>query len=753
MMSSRPRTHRLHWILLGMILAVGACREQGGKSTEPGKAGVAPERLVVAPTVLQPGVWPDRSEEAAQRTPWDNYQQKDDLHAAWRSAGGAPAVAPPGWERFTTDPLGVLLRTGKVNYAIVHRLYQEGVIARERAGEIVSELDKRVEASGDPTLRANLILALIHIGFDEAAFQQIERWKDAAWFQKNWDVNFYAGTLLFRHRRHAEAVPFLKAARKLHPEPWVNLWLSLAEKRPELFPFGAHMGAGDAGTFPFRDVADRLGIRRWHLAGALAFFDMNNDTLVDWVANGVHATPELYVQEAGRGFVRREDAALGTVSNVPAGCIAADFDNDGYTDLYMTRAAWFSKGPNRLLQNVQGTHFVERSTESDAGLSDQNSCGAAALDYDRDGLLDLIVSGTAGGSLRVLHNRGDFHFEDVTQRVGVAADQSIAVSAAVGDVNADGWPDVFVNTQSPLKGEPARDARGPNLLYLNDGKGRFHEVAEERGVAHGTPQGFASWMFDIDNDGDLDIFASNLTDEEFADILGGFQEARKWEGHYRGSAVYINDGRGYFVNRGEEMGIVPSSVMGAQFIDFDLDGWLDVVLGPGSHPLQNMQPLFFYRNEKGRALTNITPLTDPLYHGKFHGIAFTDYDRDGDPDLYVNNGGVLLSDRWRDLFLENTTTGRHWLHLRLRGTSSNAGAVGARVTLRLGEGIRMQEVGAGQGFASTNGPGLIFGLGAVDVVDEIHIRWPSGRGQVVSAVAADQALVITEGSDALQRIY
>jgi len=194
-------------------------------------------------------------------------------------------------------------------------------------------------------------------------------------------------------------------------------------------------------------------------------------------------------------------------------------------------------------------------------------------------------------------------------------------------------------------------------------------------------------------------------------------------------------------------------VMGAQFIDFDLDGWLDVVLGPGSHPLQNMQPLFFYRNEGGKRLKNITPLGDPRYYGKFHGIAFTDHDRDGDPDLYVNNGGVLLSDRWRDLFLENTTTGRHWLHLRLRGTVSNASAVGARVTLQLDDGIRMQEVGAGQGFASTNGPGLIFGLGDRERVRGIHVRWPSGKGQVLPAVAADQALVITEGSDTLQRIY
>ena len=752
MATIRTRTGFIPWLLLGLLLPLGACPGKGG-GAPGGEAVAAPEKLAIDPAVQQPGAWPDRSGEAAERTPWDNYRQTDALHERWRQKGGTPPKAPGGWESYASDPLGAILREGKINYAIVHRLYQEGVIARDRADAIVRELEARVEASGDPALRANLILALIHIGLDAAALERIERWKGQPWFQSNWDVNFYAGTLLFRHRRHADAVPFLRAARDLHPEPWVRLWLSLAEKDPALFPFGPQMGGGTAGDFPFRDVADRLGIRRWHLAGALAFFDMNNDTLVDFVANGVHASPELHVQDPVKGFVRTEDETLSQVSNVPPGCVAADWDNDGYTDLYMTRAAWFSNGPNRLLQNVGGARFAERAMESDAGLSGQNSCGAAALDYDRDGLLDLAVSGTSGGTLRILRNRGDFQFEDVTQQVGVASNQAIAVSVAVGDVNDDSWPDIFVNTQSPLEGAPARDARGPNLLYLNTGKGRFVEVAEERGVAHGTPQGFASWMFDIDNDGDLDIFASNLTDEEFADILGGFQKERAWEGHYRGSAVYINQGGGHFVNRGEAMGIGPSSVMGAQFVDFDLDGWLDVVLGPGSPPLQNMQPLFFYRNAEGRRLENITPLDEPTYFGKFHGIAFTDHDRDGDPDLYVNNGGVLLSDRWRDLFLENTTTGRHWLHLHLRGTVSNASAVGARVTLQVADGIRMQEVAAGQGFASTNGPGLIFGLGESEVVRGIHIRWPSGKGQVLPAVAADQALVITEGSDTLQRIY
>ena len=132
-------------------------------------------------------------------------------------------------------------------------------------------------------------------------------------------------------------------------------------------------------------------------------------------------------------------------------------------------------------------------------------------------------------------------------------------------------------------------------------------------------------------------------------------------------------------------------------MDIDLDGDLDMIFGPGSHPLENMQPLFVYRNYGGDRFTNITPADDPRYYGKLHGMAFADVDRDGDADLYVNNGGVLLSDRWRDLFLENKTEGAHWLHLKLEGTKSNRSAIGARVQVHVGDRVLMQEVAAGQG--------------------------------------------------------
>ena len=299
---------------------------------------------------------------------------------------------------------------------------------------------------------------------------------------------------------------------------------------------------------------------------------------------------------------------------------------------------------------------------------------------------------------------------------------------------------------------------GPNELYINQGDGTFVPDGAARGVLQGTPIGFAAWMFDHDNDGDMDIVAGNFSSDGKDELhnLRGFQERVPFTEDnppYMPTALYDNDGTGHFANQTLRAGFVPSNVMGGGYADWDLDGDLDVVLGPGSHPFETLEPVFLYRNDGGGRFTNITPLGDPLYYGKFHGMSFADLDRDGDPEIYLNNGGVLLADRFRDLLLKNTTTGMGWLHLQLEGTTSNRSAVGARVVVRAGGTERHQEFIAGQGFSSTYSPFLIFGLGQAESVDGVAIRWPNGARQELGPLAVNQALVVTEGSATLARVY
>jgi len=748
---------KLNWPLAAMFLFTGAC---GGEETPlpPTKVTVPGLALDIDPSVAPWTALPDRSAEVTQVTPWDNFATRDTLNDQVQVASNLPDMELVAKrDAFFEDPIMGILRQGKINFWIVAELYRNGVIKREDRAEIYQQLEAKIAASPEEhAFKINALVGLIHLGFDREAMQLIDRYHDEPWFLESWDATFYAGSMYFRYYQFGQAVPLLEQALKLHPDPFSRLWLAIAltrgggesasARQQEVFAFGEHVGGGSVADFPFQNIAEQLGIRRGGLVGAMSFLDVNNDDYLDILNNSAYGMPELRVMEPGRGYVQVHDATLEDAHNTPPGSLAADFDNDGWTDIYMTQAAWFSAGPNRMLRNLEGNGWEDVSLQGDQSLSHQNSCGVSTLDYNHDGLLDLVVTGTAGGTLHLLQNMGDFIFEDVTDAAGIKGFTHTAVGLAVGDVNGDGWDDIFVN------GYTDPDPAAVNQLYINQGDGTFSEEAKTRGDLMQAHMGFGSWMFDYDNDGDFDILASVYASSP-AEAVEGFSTKAPHKDGYQPSALYKNDGEGNFELVSEAAGFVPANIMGAHYVDFELDGDLDVVLGSGSHPLPTMQPVFFYRNDGNDQFTNITPMYEPEYYGKFHGMAFADYDHDGDPDFYVNNGGVLLSDRFRDLFLENTTTGKRWVHIKLVGTDSNRDGVGTKVSVRVGERTLHQQRIAGQGFSSTTSPVLIFGLDEAEVTGEVTLRWPSGLVQTLPPLAADQAIEVTEGSSAYRRMY
>ena len=282
-------TTRRAWIAFAVTLGLLACQpdpaptseRKVAEGSEAAEADPGPLTIPVDPKVGPFVAPPDRSESAAKRTPWDNFTTADRLVVNRTDMSPMDSLESK-WVQYKADPVGSMLKDGQVNFQLVNSMYRADILRFEDREKIVADMKAAVAAAkGDATLKGNLLVALVHIGFEEEALELLEEYKKEPWFSKNWDANFFAATLLFRHRRYAEAVPFLEAALLLNPDDWTKLWLRLAlfdqpgpeaeARRRELFAFGEHMGKGDPAEFPFRDKSDAWGMRRWHLAGAVAF--------------------------------------------------------------------------------------------------------------------------------------------------------------------------------------------------------------------------------------------------------------------------------------------------------------------------------------------------------------------------------------------------------------------------------------------------------------------------------------------------
>jgi hypothetical protein len=408
-----------------------------------------------------------------------------------------------------------------------------------------------------------------------------------------------------------------------------------------------------------------------------------------------------------------------------------DYDNDGDEDLYLT-----VDGPNHLFRNEGGGRFTD-VTET-AGVGNQGfSVGTAFGDLDNDGDLDLYVVNFSGG-LDVLYRNdgpvgpgGTYRFTDIT-RVAVLYrnlgglrflnvagslgidqdDQGVGVVAV--DINDDGWPDLFTGNRS----------NDFSNLFLNQG-GSFVDVARGAGItSRGLGMGVTA--FDIDNDLDTDLYWTSWP--EVANALYENRGDVRFENVGTSSATDDPLGWGISVNAG----------------DVDLDGWQDFFVTNGFSDSSGPNALF--RNLGDSSFGDITAtLGGGAFDGR--GVAFADFDNDGDLDLVVTADMNEPSRLWRN----DSPTGHHWLGLRLRGTKSNRSAIGARVVVKTSEGSYVQEVSGGAGRGSQNSLPLEFGLASATVVDELTIRWPSGTVQTRRDVAVDRYLTITEPVGAVRR--
>jgi hypothetical protein len=431
------------------------------------------------------------------------------------------------------------------------------------------------------------------------------------------------------------------------------------------------------------------------------------------------------------------------------GATAADFDNDGREDVYIT-----ALGGNRLFRGAGGGKFTDVTAA--AGVADGGfSTSALWFDYDHDGRVDLFVSHYVDWSIdkdlfctldgesksyctpesyrgrgpSLYHNRGNGTFEDVTRRSGLFDTTSKGLGVAMLDYDADGWMDLFV----------ANDTQ-PNRLYRNKGDGTFADVGTSAGVAFSEAgvarAGMGVDAADYDGSGRPGIIVGNFSNE----MMG----------------LYHNEGRGLFIDEAPTTAIGRATLLtltfGCFFFDYDLDGRPDIFAANGhvADDIERVQARVHYaqrphlfKNTGAKKFEEVPADTSGFTQALVgRGAAYADYDHDGDLDVVVavSNGAARL-------YRNDSPAANHVLRVQAVGVTANRDGVGARVDVTLDGGAKLwQIVKTGSSYASQSELPLTFGLGTAERVSSVRVTWPGGRVETIGPVMVNQLIVIKEGA-------
>jgi len=528
----------------------------------------------------------------------------------------------------------------------------------------------------------------------------------------------------------------------------------------------------------FSDTTSALGIHFQHVAShtsrkylietmgsGVALFDYDNDGRLDvFAVNGAplaDPTPKGAIpQKAGpehwnRLFHQKPDGKFEDVTEKAGlqgagygmGVAVGDYDNDGFEDLYVT-----SYGGNKLYHNNGNGTFTD--VTSQAGVSGSGwSTGAAWVDLDNDGLLDLVVlrymqwdfddiwcgEHKEGGrayctpdafrpiTLLVYRNDGRGHFTEASQKFGLSKPGK-GLGIAIADYDRDGHIDLFIANDSM-----------PEFLYHNTGHGAFEEVGLPAGVAvDGEGRSYAGMgveFADYNNDELPDLLVTDLANQMYA--------------------LYRNNGDSSFVYDTYPSGLgrmtATHSGWGVRFLDYDNDGWKDLIIAQG-HDLDNIEltfpnlryrePMLLARNT-GKNFVDVSAEAGTVFQQPWvgRGLAVGDIDNDGRLDAVVTtNDGPL------HVLHNETTTSNHWLMLKLVGHKSNRDAIGAIVKIVSTKGVQCATVSTAGSYLSSSDKRLHFGLGQDSVVKSVEIQWPSGIRQTLQNIRGDQILQVDEPS-------
>lgn len=532
----------------------------------------------------------------------------------------------------------------------------------------------------------------------------------------------------------------------------MKLWLVLAlwAAPPVQFENVAQK-AGFVHTIPNGGTASKKWLIETTGSGA-AWIDADNDGLLDAVLVSGPGSPVRFYRNLGGG--KFAPGPFPARDGWGQGVCAGDFDHDGFTDLFLTY--W---GQNALYRNQGGKGFAD--VTAGAGLMQSRvrwNTGCAFLDYDNDGDLDLFVAnylkfdfastpqpganpycfyrnipvacGPRGLPFErniLYRNDGRGRFTDVSEASGIAGpDQNYGLGVLTGDFNGDGFTDIYVACDQT-----------PSILYINRGDGTFRDEALLRGAAlddNGKAlSGMGADAADFDGDGWPDIFRTNFSDER--------------------ETLYRNRGKGEFDDRTLAAGMAHNTRFvgwGCGFFDFDNDGWPDLLLVNG-HVFPEVDRLgtdirykdraILYRNDRSGRFVDISEESGSgiTERHSARGAAFGDYDNDGSVEVLINNQNEAPT-----LLRQSRAPAGNWVSFKLEGTRSNRSGIGARVTVVAAGRSQSGEVRSGGSYLSHSDLRVHFGLGEAKAVERVEIRWPSGIRQTERPTGVNRVISIRE---------
>jgi hypothetical protein len=554
------------------------------------------------------------------------------------------------------------------------------------------------------------------------------------------------------------------------------------EATPQAKPNAAAISNHPPSTAWFTDIRKAAGItflqdsteteEKYYLetmGTGVAFIDYDQDGLLDLYFVQAGATDAykparplrsaLYHNNGDGTFTDVTDKAhLDGEGHYGQGVAVGDFDNDGYPDLYVT-----GYGRAILYRNNGDGTFTDVTTK--AGVADQGlwSTSSGWFDFDKDGWLDLVVTNYLdwspksnlwcgekapgyrsycnpnnyrGQKTKLFHNNHDGTFTDVSDKSGVGAPESKGMGVVLADFNRDGWTDIAI----------ANDT-WPNFLFQNNHDGTFSDVSLISGLAASEDGRYEAGMgidaADIDGDGLQDVYITHLDFEL--------------------NRLYHNNGDGTFTDITYSSGIgnkaMTLSGVAARFIDYDNDGWPDIVQANGAmvdnvalyhSEVTYKEPLLMFHNLGSGHFEKSSDVLGPdfIHPVAGRGLATADFFNDG-----ATGVAVVCRGDFPEILRNNVNNGNHWLEVLLIGTKSNRDGIGAELQLSAQGLVRVEQAEGGTSYMSASDPRVHFGLGKHSKIDSLMITWPSGQVDKLTNVPTDQIIAVKEGQGIVPRPF